>query len=779
MNALPTRPSWTSILALLLVPLLVAGGFLWGTWNANPRLRTVQAAVVNLDEMVEVNGQMMPLGRQLAAELIDSEREQNLTWVLADATHAQKGLANGTYAAVVTIPKEFSAAATSFSKGPDEAVQATIRVDTSPVTGVSETALGKHIADAASNALNRFLTGEYLKNIYLGFNQMGDQFNELKDGTAKLADGAGKLSDGAHQASDGTSQLADGLGLASDGGVQLRDGAHKLATGAGDLANGAGTLAGGTRQLAGGVRQYTDGVAKYAAGVKRYVGFVNPVVEQVRDLVAKLPDWGDLIVILDPIMKALPEWAAKIDPQVQEFVADLRAFLDKVDAYVTSGQSVARAVDAYGSKLSATTIPCPADLAATDGACEAFARGVEKAKDAAAAQWKVVDAKAAPLDADAATILAWTKRIREAAAQLSTMSKKFAAWAPAAAAKWEEFKAQLPTKTLTKADVLNLLDQFIDGGYQLMTGADELTIGGTKLAAGADQLADGASALAGGARQLAGGASLLDDGVDEYTRGISKAASGARALADGMGKLDGGAADLADGTRQLANGVAEGAGKIPKYSDGQRDNLAKVVASPIDTAGLDELVMPTVSWASLLLVMALWIGALAAYAVFRAVDPRNLLSSAANGTLLWRSLVPGLGIVASQGLLLTALSVGVLGLDAPRALGVAGIALVAAAAFVAVNHALAAWFGVKGRVASLVLLLVTVVSAIAYSAPGVFDALKPLSPLTPALEAVRMMMTGHSATLPALALAAWLLAGLGASYLAVARSRTTSLAAVV
>ena len=76
---------WATVLVLLLVPLLIGGGLLWGTSRADAGLRGVQAAVVNNDEMVTVNGQMMPLGRQLAAELVDSDRQQNFTWVLASA----------------------------------------------------------------------------------------------------------------------------------------------------------------------------------------------------------------------------------------------------------------------------------------------------------------------------------------------------------------------------------------------------------------------------------------------------------------------------------------------------------------------------------------------------------------------------------------------------------------------------------------------------------------------------------------------------------------------
>ena len=41
-----------SLVGLVLVPLVVAAGFLWATWDSTDRLDRVQAAVVNLDEPV-------------------------------------------------------------------------------------------------------------------------------------------------------------------------------------------------------------------------------------------------------------------------------------------------------------------------------------------------------------------------------------------------------------------------------------------------------------------------------------------------------------------------------------------------------------------------------------------------------------------------------------------------------------------------------------------------------------------------------------------------------
>ena len=89
-----------SLVGLVLVPLVVAAGFLWATWDSTDRLDRVQAAVVNLDEPVELDGQTVPLGRQLAGGLVTggSGEEQasttNFDWVLTDAGRRRRGPAS-------------------------------------------------------------------------------------------------------------------------------------------------------------------------------------------------------------------------------------------------------------------------------------------------------------------------------------------------------------------------------------------------------------------------------------------------------------------------------------------------------------------------------------------------------------------------------------------------------------------------------------------------------------------------------------------------------------
>ena len=57
----------------------------------------------------------MPLGRQLTAGLVEGNgnEDENLNWVISNTEDAAAGLADGTFRAVVTIPENFSAAATS------------------------------------------------------------------------------------------------------------------------------------------------------------------------------------------------------------------------------------------------------------------------------------------------------------------------------------------------------------------------------------------------------------------------------------------------------------------------------------------------------------------------------------------------------------------------------------------------------------------------------------------------------------------------------------------
>ena len=95
---------------------------------------------------------------------------------------------------------------------------------------------------------------------------------------------------------------------------------------------------------------------------------------------------------------------------------------------------------------------------------------------------------------------------------------------------------------------------------------------------------------------------------------------------------------------------------------------------------------------------------------------------------------------------------------------------------VVVNHALVAWLGGVGRLVAIGFTVLSVAAAMTSAAPAVFDALRVFSPISPALDAIRAVLTESSgAVTSTYVLLGWLIAGLAASAIAVVRQRTTTL----
>lgn len=261
------RPvTWLTLVGVLLLPVVIGGILVAALYNPVERLDSLTAAIVNEDEPVTIDGQTVPLGRQLTAGLVEGsdELDSNLTWTISNADDAEAGLADGTYAAVITIPENFSAAATSTAPG-STPEQATIEVTTPPDSLIVDDAITAQVATAAASSMGTQLSSVYLENVFLGFTTLGDQLGTAADGATQLADGATQAADGAAQLPDGISQLADGNTQLADGASQLADGAGQLAGGATSLQSGLTTIAGKTREAAGGAQQIADGVNGGAA----------------------------------------------------------------------------------------------------------------------------------------------------------------------------------------------------------------------------------------------------------------------------------------------------------------------------------------------------------------------------------------------------------------------------------------------------------------------------------------------------------------------------------
>lgn len=252
------RPvTWLTLIGVVLLPVVIGGILVAALYNPVERLGDMRGAIVNNDKPVTVNGQLVPLGRQLSAGLVEGSDDlpSNLTWTISNTDDAAAGLADGTYDAVITIPENFSAAATSTAGASDGSggtpEKATISAQTSPDSLIVDDAITSQVASAAASVLGTQLSTVYLENVFLGFTTLGDKLGEAATGAHQLADGASQAATGAAQLPAGATALATGATQLGDGATELSAGLTQLADGTRQSQNGAGQLAAGLGTVSG------------------------------------------------------------------------------------------------------------------------------------------------------------------------------------------------------------------------------------------------------------------------------------------------------------------------------------------------------------------------------------------------------------------------------------------------------------------------------------------------------------------------------------------------
>ena len=267
----------------------------------------------------------------------------NYTWVITDASDAKEGLASGRFAAVITIPANFSAAATSFSGPAAAAEQATIDVTMGHKSTVVDNAISQVITETAASVAGNQLTTTYLENVYTGFNSLNAQLGQAASGADSLASGTTSLASGAANLSTGATSLASGAESLSDGVDELSGGLDQLASGLGTLQRQTASLPAQTSQLAAG-----------AQGVATAIDTVN---KALADKIAALEGRLALATASTQAVCAdghLPDACASLEAQLTAASSDL-ASLKAVSALTALGTAADQV--AAGAAQLATAMP--------------------------------------------------------------------------------------------------------------------------------------------------------------------------------------------------------------------------------------------------------------------------------------------------------------------------------------------------------------------------------------------------------------------------------------
>ncbi|MFD0557422.1 putative membrane protein [Stackebrandtia endophytica] len=233
-----------TLAALILVPLLFGGLYLWSHWDPYGQAGHIPVAVVNEDTGTEIEGRPFDGGTEFTAQLTSTD---DLAWDLVDAERATAGLEAGDYYFSIVVPKDFSRQLAE--PGPDRA-HVTLQLNdangylTAGVAKSMETRLRQHITAAVYVASARTAFGD-LAELDTGLDLAAAEAAEV-DGAATLAatdaaDLGGALSRFQTQSTD----LADRIGRL-DGSVNsagarmvgqwpgIQDGSREVA----DLADG-------------------------------------------------------------------------------------------------------------------------------------------------------------------------------------------------------------------------------------------------------------------------------------------------------------------------------------------------------------------------------------------------------------------------------------------------------------------------------------------------------------------------------------------------------------
>lgn len=300
--------------------------------------------------------------------------------------------------------------------------------------------------------------------------------------------------------------------------------------------------------------------------------------------------------------------------------------------------------------------------------------------------------------------------------------------------------------------------------------------------------------LSAGANRVAAGTDRLADAMPDLLDSVGKAHDGSAALVRGSNGVRTGAAQLDRGVRTLHRGattlqdkLADGARKVPAVDDALRQRMARTIGDPvaIDNVSQARAGSYGAGLAPFFIALAAWIGG---YVLFLLVRPLSRRALSANQgavrTALAGWITPALiGAVQMAVVLLVVL----LAVDiVPRnVLGTLAFMVLTSACFIAIVHALNAWFGSTGQFLGLVLMVLQLVTSGGtfpwQTIPTPLHWLHHLLPMGYAVDGLRQLMYGGVSDLvlrDVLVLVLWFLVALGFTSWAARRQRVWSVSRV-
>ncbi|HEM5196090.1 TPA: YhgE/Pip domain-containing protein [Streptococcus suis] len=776
-----------TILGVACVPALYNISFLTSMWDPYGRLDQLPVAVVNQDQSASFQDKTLTIGD----DMVDNMKEsQSLDFHFVSEKDAEKGLEEGDYYMVITLPEDLSEKASSLLTNQPEPL--TISYQTSKGHSFVASKMGESAMEKLKTSVSETITETYMTAVF-------DSMREIQTGLVEAADGSQQLTNGASQLESGSQTLSNGLTTLTTSGQALVTGANQLATGVVSYTDGVNQAATGSQTLSSGLTTYTNGVASLASGAEQLNANSSQLIAGVGQLQSGASQVEQLVTGANQLQAGLEQLASSTSlsaeqssqiqalltglPQLQAAISQLNDSLSSIGGLAVDTSTLSSLLTEMGAQAQGLLTAAQADKTTSIEALQATATYQNLTVDQQAELVGALQNSPSTTVTVAQTILDQLSQLSQALSSLQSLSGMATQMSQLQSAVGQINTAAnqaLPGATTAIENLSSGLNQVNTAlNQQVLPGTQALTSGvsqlQTQLSSGASQLMSGVTAYTAGVAQLAeGGAQLaannssIQSGGSQLTSGLATLASNSSQLVSGSGQLASGSQQLIAGADQLASGgqtLTSGISSLRTGSETLTNSLssasqqlsvisvedknAQAVSQPVtlEHSDQDDVKTNGVGMAPYMVSVALMVAALSANVIFvKHIDNRSYKNrwDWAKGKLLLNGTIASLAALILYGVLR------LIGIDPAHPMATLGLILLASWTFMALVTALVGWNNRFGSFASLIILLLQLgSSAGTYPielSPRFFQVIQPYLPMTYSVSGLRqtISMIGNS-----------------------------------
>ena len=520
------KSTWLKIVlcAIMIIPMIYACVFLGSMWDPYGQTDQLPVAVVNKDKEVEYNDSTMDIGKQLSDKL---SKNDSMDFNIVSSTKAQKGLKDGKYYMIITIPENFSKNATTLLDDDPQTMMLTYT--TNPQTNYIATKMDDSAMAKVKTEISSTVTKTYAKILFKNVKTLSKGFNTA-------ADGSQKLSDGVATASEGNKTITENLNTLASSALVFNDGADSLVKGLSAYTEGVSTAKAGAQQLDNNSATLNNGAAQLKSGSSQLLSAVKAAEKQLSDGLNQNAEQLNTLTQKNNEMN-------ESSKQLSQALTQIQAGIDN-NNLVENNLQAAKKLDSIVSVMTTAigTMNTNADkldkLAAT-----------EKAKAESIQATQPLLAQQLMLQATSHATQAQT--LRQVASQLINQVNT------------SDLK-QLTTLLYGNAEVLKNQSTANAKTQELLTGSQQLAtannsavnslVSNLKTVQANMKGTSNSVGMVGAVSQIDEGLGTLQSGLKTYTGGVKQVNNGLGTLASNNKTLNSGASQLADGALKISSG---------------------------------------------------------------------------------------------------------------------------------------------------------------------------------------------------------------------------------